>query len=114
MLVLNDAEIEKDVATYVVYPGVVEMEGSPKLMVSLREEDGKVALEGFSEGSVSQKAGLQVGDMILTLDQTPIQSVDDVRIDLLSRNKGETVRVKILRKNSITGDQEMEFEVALD
>ena len=75
---------------------------------------GRLRLEGFSEGSVSQKAGLQVGDTILALDQTPIQSVDDVRIDLLSRKKGETVRVKILRKNSLPGDQELEFAVALD
>jgi S1-C subfamily serine protease len=112
-VVLNDVEIEKNVAAYVVYPGVVEMEGSPKLMVSLREEDGKVTVEGFSEGSVSQKAGLQAGDTILALDQTPIQSVDDVRIDLLSRKKGEKVRVKILRKSLITGDKELEFEVAL-
>ena len=112
-VVLNDVELEKNVATYVVYPGVVEVEGPPKLMVSLREEEGKVTIERFSEGSVSQKAGLQVGDTILALDQTPIQSVDDVRIDLLSRKKGEKVRVKILRKNSITGDKEMEFEVAL-
>jgi uncharacterized iron-regulated protein len=112
-VVLNDVEVEKNVATYVVYPGVVEMEGQPKLMVSLREEGGKVTIEGFSEGSVSQKAGLQIGDTILALDQTPIQSVDDLRIDLLSRKKGGKIRVKILRKNSITGGKEMEFEVAL-
>jgi S1-C subfamily serine protease len=97
----------------VVYPGVVEMEGSPKLMVSLQEADGKVTIEGFSEGSVSQKAGLQVGDTILALDQTLIQSVDDVRIDLLFRKKGEKVRVKILRKSLLTDDKELEFEVAL-
>jgi hypothetical protein len=36
-----------------------------------------------------------------------------VRIDLLSRKKGEKIRVKILRKNFITGGKEMEFEVAL-
>jgi hypothetical protein len=112
-VVLNDVEIEKNVATYVVYPGVVEMEGSPKLMVSLQEADGKVTIQGFSEGSVSQKAGLQLGDTILALDQTPIQSVDDVRIDLLFRKKGEKVRVLILRKSLLTGDKELEFEVAL-
>jgi len=112
-VVLNDVEIEKNVATYVVYPGVVEMEGSPKLMVSLQEADGKVTIQGFSEGSVSQKAGLQLGDTILALDQTPIQSVDDVRIDLLFRKKGEKVRVKILRKSLLAGDKELEFEVAL-
>ena len=112
-VVLNDVEIEKNVATYLVYPGVVEMEGSAKLMVSLGEEGGKVTIEGFSEGSVSQKAGLRVGDTILALDQTPIQTVDDVRIDLLSRKKGEKVKVQILRKSLLTGEKEMEFEVTL-
>lgn len=74
-------------ATYVVYPGTIEVEGCPTLMVSLREEKGRVTIEGFSEGSVSQKAGLQVGDIILALDHTSIHSVDDVRIDLLFRKK---------------------------
>ena len=112
-VVLNDVEIEKDVATYVVYPGVVEMEGTPKLMVSLREDKGKAIIEAFSEGSVSQKAGLQIGDTILALDQTPIRSIDDVRIDLLFRKKGEKVRVKILRQSLLTGENEHEFEVSL-
>lgn len=99
-------------ATYVVYPGAIEVEGSPKLMVSLREEKGRVTIEGFSEGSVSPKAGLQIGDTILALDHTPIHSVDDVKIDLLLRKRGEKVKVKILRKNSVAGGKEMEFEVA--
>jgi uncharacterized iron-regulated protein len=112
-VVLNDVEVERNVATYVAYPGVIEVEGPPKLMVSLREEPGKVIIEGFSEGSVSQKAGLQVGDEILALGGRPIQGIDDVRIDLLFRKQGEKVGVKVLRKNSVTGEKELEFEVAL-
>jgi hypothetical protein len=36
-----------------------------------------------------------------------------VRIDLLFRKQGEKVGVKVLRKNSVTGEKELEFEVAL-
>jgi S1-C subfamily serine protease len=57
---------------------------------------------------VSQKAGLQVGDVIMALDGTVIRSVDDVRIDLLYRKKGEIIKVKALRAQT-----EMEFEVIL-
>jgi S1-C subfamily serine protease len=50
------------------------------------------------KNSVSQQAGIKVGDIILALGGTPIQTVDDVKIALLSRKKGETINVRVRRK----------------
>ncbi len=112
-IVLNDVDVEKDVATFVVYPPSVPFEGSPQLMVFLREENGKVTIRGFAKESVSEKAGLQVGDAFLSIDSNPIRRVDDVKIDLLFRKKGDQVRVKILRQQPLLGEKEMEFGVGL-
>ena len=85
---------------------------SPKLMVLLKEKGGKVEIEGFGHGSSSEKAGMKVGDMILSIDDTPVHNIDDVKIDLLFRNQGQKVKVRILRKGFF-GSREMDFEVVL-
>ena len=110
-ILLNDAEIEKGAADYILFPAAIPMEGSPKLMVSLQEEKGQVSIAGFSEGSVSQKAGLQKGDILLSLDEIPVRTVEDVRLELLFKKRGEPVKVKVTRKELIGKDKEMEFEV---
>jgi serine protease Do len=72
-----------------------------------------VVIQGFSHGSVSEKAGMRKGDVILSLDGTPVRSVEDVRIELLFRKKGERIIVRVLRKEAPGGVQAMEFEVLL-
>jgi membrane-associated protease RseP (regulator of RpoE activity) len=110
-IILNDVEIEKDVAHYVLFPGTVPLESSPKLMVSLSEGKGQVTIQGFTPGSVSEKAGLQKGDILLSLDGIPVETVEDARLELLFKKKGDPVKVKILRKIPAEGDREMDFEV---
>ncbi len=112
-IVLNDGEPEKGIAHFIVNAGTVPFEGTPRLMVSLAEEKGPPMIQGFSHGSVSEKAGLQKGDRIFALDQVPVQGSDDLRIELLSKEKGERVKVKVLRKDPLGREREMEFEVVL-
>ncbi len=112
-IILNDVDIERDIANYIIFPKPMDGMTSPKLMVSLREMHGVVSIEGFPENSVSEKAGLKDGDIIISLDNVAIKSVDDVRIHLFYKKKGDTVKVKVLRKRFLFGDKEMEFEVIL-
>jgi C-terminal processing protease CtpA/Prc len=55
---------------------------------------------------------MKVGDTLLAIDHTPIRTIDDVKIDLLARKKGEKVRVRVLRKG-LLGSKEMDFDVVL-
>ncbi len=112
-IVLNDAVMGKGIADFVLFPGTIPDGTSPKLMVFLKEEAGKVDIVGFPPESVSEKAGMKVGDRILAIDQTPIDTIDDVKIELLSREKRDKVTVKILRESLLTADKEMDYEVIL-
>ena len=112
-VILNDANMERNIADYIFYPQLMEGITSPKLMVSLKEEDGRVRIGGFPENSVSEKAGLKTGDIILSIDSESIGSVEDMKIHLFYKKKGETVKVKVLRKRFILGNVEMEFDVTL-
>ena len=111
-IILNGADLKKDIADYVLFPGSIPDETSPKLMVLLTEKRGRVEIAGFAPESNSEKAGMRVGDTILSIDHTPIHEIDDLKIDLLSRKKGEKVKVRVLRKGFF-GSQKMDFEVVL-
>jgi len=111
-IILNNAALEKGIADFVLFPGDIPGVTSPMLMVFLREEAGKVEIAGFPQESASEKAGMKVGDTLLAIDHTPIHTIDDVKIDLLARKKGEKVRVRILRKG-LLGSREVNFDVVL-
>jgi len=111
-IILNDVDLEKDIADYVLFPKTMPGVSSPKLMVLLKEKGGKVEIAGFPPESNSEKAGMKVGDMILSIDHTPVRDIDDVKIDLLFRKKGDKVKVRISRKGFF-GSQKIDFEVVL-
>jgi aminopeptidase N len=113
VIILNDADLEKGIADFILFPGDIPGITSPKLMVFLKDETGKVAITGFTPKSVSQEAGMEVGDVILSVDNVPVQTIDDLKIELLSRKRGEKVNVNVLRKGLLGFNKELEFGVVL-
>ncbi len=112
-IILNDEDLEKEIADFVLFPKFIHGVTSPKLMVLLEEEAGKVKISGFPRDSVSEKAGMKVGDIVLAIDRAPIHAVDDLKIELLSWKKGDKVKVRVSRKGFFWGAREMDFEVVL-
>jgi S1-C subfamily serine protease len=74
---------------------------------------GKVKVAGFPHGHAPKAGGLKVGDILLSIEDTPIHNIEDVKIDLLYREKGEKVNVRIRRKRWLLGDKEIIIEVTL-
>jgi aminopeptidase N len=112
-MVLNDADAEEGIADYVVFPQPLESVPTPKLMVVLQETGGKVAIMDLPEGSISKKAGIKTGDVMVSLDGVPVSGLDDVKIALFYKKQQETIRVKVIRKRFLLGDKEMEIDVKL-
>lgn len=112
-IILNDGEIEKGIADYIAFPEQVDAVAGPKLMATLQEENGRVSIAEFSEQSIAKAAGLKVGDILLALDDLPVHSIEDVRIHLLYKKRGEPLRVKVMRKRFLFGDKVMEFTITL-
>jgi aminopeptidase N len=112
-VVLNDADVDKGIADFVLFPEAISGPASPKLMAILEEEGGRVRIAGFPENSFSQQAGMKTGDIILSVDRKPVHTVDDVRIDLLSRNKGDKLGVRVRRQGVFGFTREIDFELVL-
>jgi S1-C subfamily serine protease len=82
------------------------------MMVLLNEEKEKVTITGFPENSISKKAGLEEKDIIRTIDDIAVTSIDDIKIYLLEKKKGDTIRVKVLRTGT-DKEMQMEFDLVL-
>ncbi len=113
VILLNETEIDKNISHYVAFPKPIEGAISPKLMAILKESEGRVSIERFVPDSVSEKAGLKIGDIIISLDGIEIKDINDIRAHLFFKNIGEEVRVRILRKRFLFGYKEMEVNVKL-
>lgn len=113
VIALNDADVERDIANYLVLPQALEGAAAPKLMVALKVENNKVVVTSLPENSVSKKAGIKVGDTILSFDETKVESVEDLKLELFFKKKNDVVKVKVLRNRFLLGKKEMEFSVRL-
>lgn len=83
--------------------------GKPKpfrLGIMIDDENG-VSIEGVTDDSVAQKAGLQEGDVILEIDGVKMEKRRDVT-KVIRRDVGKTVKMKLKR-----GDAEMLLNVEL-
>jgi uncharacterized iron-regulated protein len=104
---------DADVADYIIYAKPIPAPEAPKMMVLLNEKEGRVWVTGFPGGSVSERAGLREDDVLLSIDGEEITSIQDVRISLYDRKKGDTLKVKVRRKRFLLGDRELDFSVTL-
>lgn len=112
-IILSDTPVVPDIADFILFPDTMEAETAPLLGILLKEEDGRVRIIGFPEGSISKDAGLKEDDIILSLDGEKISTQDDLKIFLFYKKRGDTVKAKILRKRFLFGDKEMEFNITL-
>ena len=112
-VILNDNEIETNIADFVLLPPFIKPPESPKLMVMLKEEEGRVKIEDFGPGSISRKAGIKKDDIILSVDDTKVEGIDDLKIFLLYKKRGDEITVRVLRKRFLFGTAELEFKIKL-
>jgi uncharacterized iron-regulated protein len=112
-IILNDGEIERGVADYVVFPPSLDGAMAPKILAALKEDGGKVTITGFFKESPAKKAGLEAEDVILAADGVPVKDAGDLKLVLFSKKSGDSLTVKALRKRFLLGDKEMAFEIKL-
>jgi membrane-associated protease RseP (regulator of RpoE activity) len=112
-IILNDGTLAKDIAHYIVFPQPLDGVTAPRIMVFLSETNSKITIAGFPKDSVSEKAGIKVGDTLVSLDGVPVSSIEDIKLFLFYKKKEEPLKVKVERKRFLFGDKEMEFEVNL-
>lgn len=112
-VILNDAVAERAIADYLVYPQTLEGVTAPRLMVALKESDGKVVIADLPQDSVARKAGLKTGDTIVSIDGASVRTAADVKLELFYKKQNDEIRVKAVRRRFLLGEKDMEFVVKL-
>ena len=72
------------------------------------DTDEGIIVLSVVEGSGAESAGVEAGDVITAVDDTPIRQVEDLLSVLRERSPGNTVTLAILRGG---GDEEIEVEL---
>ncbi len=105
---------------YLVYTQSVDLEPSPKVGVVLKKEDidddpdnTRLRVLQISPHGKAKESGLEINDILLTLDGQEVREISDIKIILLDKRPGDTVSLKVLRENMLFQDKELDLEVEL-
>jgi uncharacterized iron-regulated protein len=112
-IILNDAEVEQDIADYIVFPEPLEGATSPRLKATFKEEGGRLRFTGFVKDSPAKTAGLRTGDVLVSLDGAEVKALQDVKLALFYKKKGDIIRVGVVRKRFLLGERELVLDVKL-
>ncbi len=105
-----------NIADYFFLATPQELPEIPKIGIVLtsnsEEEKESLTISEISPHSKAGEAGLQVGDILKTINKTPIATMADLRIAMLNSRVSEIISITILRdKNGV--EKEMQFHVEL-
>ena len=111
--VLSDVAIEADIADFVVFPSSLDGMTSPKIMAVLKESGNRSASRSCRKGVSQRRPASRSAIFVVSLDNTFIRSVDDIRIALFYKKSEDRGRIKVVRKRFLPGYAEIEFDVKL-
>ncbi|NOY64434.1 MAG: PDZ domain-containing protein, partial [Nitrospirae bacterium] len=114
-VILNSPEedIKRGLADYVLFPEFVPAPEPPRLGVIVNETEEGVEIEKVIKGTPAYKAGIKKGDVLISMDDRPIKGLDDLKIFLLNKNRGDKVRATLRRSIFIFGTEDITVDLTL-
>ena len=71
-----------------------------RMGVRIKEDDGKVVVEGVEDGSPAAKAGITAGNVIVSLDGQPVSDLTDVSYIVGAKREGDKAAVVVRREGA--------------
>ncbi len=109
------SQTERQTTDFIFYSAHAGLPPFPLLGVMLKDlenEPGAMVIALQPKGGANQ-AGIREKDIILAVDNEPIDTVEDVKITMLYKEESETVSLKIRRKQFLFGEKTLEIEVGI-
>ena len=102
-------KVDESEKGYIGITSAVSIDSSTTQMYNIPEG---AYLKGIAEGSPADKAGVQIGDVVVAVDGEEVSSYDDLQEKMNYYAVGDTVKLTVMRAN---GNQykEKEIEVTL-
>ncbi len=97
-LIPHTEYVDNDIADFVFFAEHISPPSYPKLGVVIKGEDKYVKIEKVIPGSTAKEAGLEKGDIILSLDDWKIEDIEDVKVFMIGKKFGEEVKIKSFKE----------------
>ncbi len=111
----NEAdELGPEMGDYLILTEKNDLPPAGKLGVFLDLESSPPKISGFADGSGADKAGVESGDLLLSINGEEITSYADIRIALIDKLVGEEVEIEIERERLLLGKTREKFSVILN
>lgn len=68
-----------------------------RMGIMMAEKDGSIYVDKVLEESPAEKAGIEAGDRLLTLDGLPVESMGDVLLVVNTKKPGDDIEVAVER-----------------
>ncbi|MGB6971767.1 MAG: ChaN family lipoprotein [Desulfobulbales bacterium] len=102
-------------ADFVFFSPPASLSAFPVLGVMLEDTENEegVLVTALNPQGQAMEAGIREKDIILAIDAQPVNDVEDVKIEMLYKEKSASVMVRTRRRAFLFGDKELDIEVPL-
>lgn len=109
----HNIRVQPGVADFIIFPKPVGLPKAGRMGVMLAEAEQGVKVARVGNGSAGERAGLKANDIIQQLDGSRVQTSSDIKIAMLGKVPGDVIRLQVLRKRMLLGEQQLDFEFEL-
>ena len=81
--------------------------------LGVTENEEGVLVTALNPQGKAKEAGIKEKDIILAIDSQTVNDVEDVKIEMLYKEKSASVMVRTRRRAFLFGDKELDIEVPL-
>jgi len=99
--------LDDTISDYIYVMDHAEKPLTLKLGVTVIEEDGLLRVEKVVPGSVAKNTGVKKGDILLALDDWKTEDIEDVKIFMSAKKRGDPIRITVKRKKFLLGYKEV-------
>ncbi len=108
----NMMSIDPDMGDYVMMTPAQPLPPSALMGVMLDTKESPPRITGVSPDSGAEQAGMEKDDQITHIGGNQINDYPDIRIALMDKVAGDSVKVKV-RRDKLIGSEQIEFDVTL-
>lgn len=112
-LIPDVGSLDEDIGDFVFFSEQISPPVSYKLGVLIKQTDKGTTIEKVIPGSIAKNAGLEKGDIIVSLNDWEVEDVDDVKIFMVGKKRGDALKIRILRKKFLSGYKPLELFTAI-
>ena len=109
----NGGPVEPGSADFLLFPPPASLPPGGLMGILMDDSPDGVTVGGVAPGSAAEKAGVKKDDLLRAVDGATVTTAADVKIAMLDRKPGETVRLSLLRDRLLMPVKEIELELVL-